>query len=126
MAVNHALVNAENVDALIAQGGVSGEIDLLSIDIKDNEYWVWQAVTAIRPRVVVIDYDATLHPPLAISAPVSRRWCGSGAERAIAWSAVILPGPTHSSCATTSLATIFSSRPRPTSTMSRRALSSCC
>ena len=79
LAVNHALVNAENVDALIAQGGVSGEIDLLSIDIDNNDYWVWQAVTAVRPRVVVIEYNATLHPPLALVVPyhASRQWDGS-------------------------------------------------
>jgi len=76
--VNHAVVNAENVDALIAQGGVSGATDLLCIDINDNDYWVWQAVTAIRPRVVVIEYNATLHPRLRFR----RQSRGAGAARA--------------------------------------------
>src|SRR5262245_27350375 len=32
-------VTAENIDALLRQGGMAGEIDLLSIDIDYNDYW---------------------------------------------------------------------------------------
>lgn len=39
------------------------EIDLFSIDIDGNDFWVWKALTAISPRVVVIEYNATWRPP---------------------------------------------------------------
>jgi len=73
------LVNAENIDALLAQGGMSGEIDLLAIDIDYNDYWVWKAVTAVSPRAVVIEYNASLRPPLSLTVPYDpqRRWDGS-------------------------------------------------
>lgn len=73
------LVNAENIDALLAQGGMSGEIDLLAIDIDYNDYWVWKAVTAVSPRAVVIEYNASLRPPLSltVSYDPQRRWDGS-------------------------------------------------
>src|SRR4029077_3516250 len=32
---------------------------LLSIDIDFNDFWVWQRITA-RPRVVVIEYNASI------------------------------------------------------------------
>jgi hypothetical protein len=64
-----SFVTAENINALIQQGGVSGEIDLLSIDIDQNDYWVWQAIEVVRPRVVVIEYNATLRPPFSGVVP---------------------------------------------------------
>jgi hypothetical protein len=74
-----SLVTAENINALIGQGGVSGEIDLLSIDIDGNDYWVWKAIDVIDPRVVVIEYNATLRPPMALVVPyrADAQWDGS-------------------------------------------------
>jgi hypothetical protein len=74
-----SLVRAENIDALLAEGGMGGEIDLLAIDIDYNDYWVWKAVTAVRPRVVVIEYNASLRPPLSLTVPYDPqgRWDGS-------------------------------------------------
>jgi len=53
------LVTAENIDKILSVNGVHGEIDLLSIDIDGNDYWVWEAITVINPRVVVIEYNAS-------------------------------------------------------------------
>ena len=39
--------------------GFKGEIDLLSIDIDSNDYWVWEAINVINPRVVVIEYNSS-------------------------------------------------------------------
>jgi hypothetical protein len=73
------LVTAENIDALITAGGLAGEIDLVGIDIDYNDYWVWKAITAVRPRVVVIEYNASLRPPLSLTVPYDPhgRWDGS-------------------------------------------------
>ena len=75
LAVNEAFVTAENINALLEQGGITGEIDLLSIDIDNNDYWVWKAITAIKPRVVVIEYNATLRPPLSLVVPYDPERC---------------------------------------------------
>jgi hypothetical protein len=79
LGVSEAFVAAENINALLEQGGVTGEIDFLSIDIDSNDYWVWKAITVIKPRVVVIEYNATLRPPLSLVIPYdpARRWDGS-------------------------------------------------
>ena len=65
--VDQQTVTAENVDALLSAGALSPEPDLLSIDIDSNDYWVWQALESIRPRVVTIEYNATWRPPLAVT-----------------------------------------------------------
>src|SRR5262249_3566280 len=53
LVLQESRVTAENINALIGQGGFSREIDLLSIDIDSNDYWVWKAINAVDPRVVV-------------------------------------------------------------------------
>jgi hypothetical protein len=58
--VQHVHVTAENIDETISNAGTNGEIDLLSIDIDGNDYWLWEAIDAIEPRVVVIEYNASL------------------------------------------------------------------
>lgn len=50
-----AIVRRENIDELITANGLSGDIELLSIDIDGNDYWVWDAITAVSPKVVVIE-----------------------------------------------------------------------
>lgn len=50
-----AMVGAENINDLIKSGGFQGEIDLLSIDIDGNDFWVWKAIEVVDPRVVVIE-----------------------------------------------------------------------
>ena len=58
--VVQCLVTMENINKVLLDSGINGEIDLLSIDIDGNDYWVWKAITAIDPRVVVIEYNASL------------------------------------------------------------------
>ena len=50
-----ALVQAENINKLISGAKLEGEIDLLSIDIDGNDYWVWKAIDVVSPKVVIIE-----------------------------------------------------------------------
>jgi lipopolysaccharide transport system ATP-binding protein len=56
--------SSANVEDLLAEHDVPEEPDVLSIVLASNDYWVWQAVRRWRPRVVVIQYNAS-HPPPA-------------------------------------------------------------
>lgn len=56
--IAHSFVTAENINEMIKNNGIKGEIDLLSIDIDGNDYWVWQAMDIINPRVVVLEYNS--------------------------------------------------------------------
>ena len=69
LATRLAAIDAVNIDGLLAEwsGGSPAapvEIDLLSIDIDGNDYWVWQAIKSVSARVVVIEYNATYPPPV--------------------------------------------------------------
>ncbi len=61
----------DNVDEVLG-GLVPAEIDLLSLDIDGNDYWVWQALTAVRARVVAIEYNATFGPERSVAVPYKR------------------------------------------------------
>ena len=64
LTVLQSLVTAENINTLIRSGDLNGGIDLLGIDIDFNDYWVWKAIEVVSPRVVVIEYNAGLRPPM--------------------------------------------------------------
>ena len=59
-------VTSRDVEAVLAANGVPEEFDVLSIVTASNDYWVWAALRRWRPRVVVVQYNAS-HPP-------GRRW----------------------------------------------------
>ncbi len=45
----------ENVNDVVRTGGLEGEIDVLSIDVDGNDYWLWEALDCVSPRIVVIE-----------------------------------------------------------------------
>ncbi len=51
----HAMVTKENINEIISSAGFIGEIDLLSIDIDGNDYHIWDTITVVQPRVVIIE-----------------------------------------------------------------------
>lgn len=60
--VKCAFITKENINSLIEDAGIKGEIDLLSIDIDGNDYYVWESINVVQPRVVVIEYNGKFPP----------------------------------------------------------------
>lgn len=50
-----AIIKRENINQLINENGLAGDIELLSIDIDGNDYWIWDALEVVQPKVVVIE-----------------------------------------------------------------------
>jgi hypothetical protein len=61
-----SFVTKGNIDALISSRVRPGEIDLLSVDVDGNDFHIFSAITCIRPRVVVIEYNAKFPPPMLV------------------------------------------------------------
>jgi hypothetical protein len=53
-------ITRENVNALVSGAGFTGEVDLLSIDVDGNDYWIWEALDCVEPRLVVIETHTEL------------------------------------------------------------------
>ena len=64
-----AWITRDNVNALVTDAGLGGEVDFVSIDLDGNDYWVWEALTACSPRVVVIEYNSSFGPDRAVTIP---------------------------------------------------------
>jgi hypothetical protein len=67
-----AFVDRDNVNGLFRDNGFEGPIGLLSVDIDGNDYWVWEAIDAVDPVVVVCEYNAVFGPSQAVTVPYDR------------------------------------------------------
>jgi hypothetical protein len=65
----HAFVTRENINDLLRQNGLGGDIGLLSIDIDGNDYWVWEAIDVVRPAIVVVEYNWRFGPERRVTVP---------------------------------------------------------
>jgi hypothetical protein len=63
----NAWITTEVVNGLVSNHGFSGPIDLLSIDVDGNDYWIWKALDCVTPRVVVLEFNAGCGPDVSIS-----------------------------------------------------------
>lgn len=79
LVVEEAMVTAEGIEEIFQRTGVPEEPDLLSIDIDGNDYWVWKAIRRTRPRVVVVEYNASFGRSARVAVPYdpAARWNGS-------------------------------------------------
>lgn len=64
-----AFITKENIDQLLAENGMTGEIGLLSIDVDGNDYWVFDAISVVRPAIVIIEYNHRFGPDRAVTVP---------------------------------------------------------
>ncbi len=79
LSIKKEFVTAENVNFLFKKYAVPEEFDLLSIDVDLNDYWIWKAISGYSPRVVVIEYNASISPAesLAVEYDPSAHWDGT-------------------------------------------------
>jgi hypothetical protein len=60
-------ITRENINALLRDSGFGEDVGLLSIDIDGNDYWIWEAIQPIRPRIVIVEYNSLFGlRPLAV------------------------------------------------------------
>lgn len=53
-----AFITKDNINNLLSRNGISGDIGLLSVDIDGNDYWIWNSIDVISPRIVVCEYNS--------------------------------------------------------------------
>jgi hypothetical protein len=67
--VLQAWITPDNVNQLCATHGYTGPIDFFSLDMDSTDYWVWERLTAIEPRVVVVEFNPALGPERSVTVP---------------------------------------------------------
>ena len=64
-----AFINIDNINGILQSNRITGDIGLLSIDIDGNDYWVWEAVSVVNPRIVICEYNSLWGASFAVSTP---------------------------------------------------------
>lgn len=62
-------ITRENINEMIREYTDCEDIGLLSVDIDGNDYWIWEAIDVVRPRVVVCEYNSAFGPVEKVSVP---------------------------------------------------------
>jgi hypothetical protein len=60
--VSDKVVSPENVNDIARELDVYDDLDLLSIDVDGNDYFIFESVD-FRPRVIVVEYNGLFPPP---------------------------------------------------------------
>ena len=72
----HTWLTRENANEVVRSAGISGPIDLFSLDLDGIDYWLWEALDVIDPRVVVVEYNDIAGPDRAITVPYAADFAG--------------------------------------------------
>ena len=67
-------IQRENINNILTENGVIGDIGLLSIDVDGNDYWIWEAIDVVNPAIVLIEYNHRFGPDKAVTIPYDRHF----------------------------------------------------
>ena len=67
-----AFIDKDNINKLLVDNGVTGDIGLLSVDIDGNDYWVWEAIDCINPRIVICEYNSLFGNRRKVTIPYDK------------------------------------------------------
>lgn len=65
----YEFITKHNINELISRYTSCADIGLLSVDIDGNDYWIWEAITTIKPRIIVCEYNSAFGAHHKVSVP---------------------------------------------------------
>jgi hypothetical protein len=68
VAIN-SFITRENINDLILESGFSEDIGILSIDLDGIDYYVFETIRSINPRILICEYNAVFGVTRKISVP---------------------------------------------------------
>tara|TARA_Y100000590_G_C15550852_1_gene950830 strand:+ start:195 stop:1097 length:903 start_codon:yes stop_codon:yes gene_type:complete len=66
-------ITKKNVNKIL-KNNCGKEVDLLSIDIDGNDFWIWKSIKCIKPRLVIIEYNSFFGPKLSCTIPYNAKF----------------------------------------------------
>lgn len=64
-----SFLTKDNINEVISRNGIGGDIGLLSVDIDGNDYWVWNAIDCVNPRIVICEYNSLFGKIAKVTTP---------------------------------------------------------
>ena len=77
--VHRAVGNEKDnkLECILEKHNLSTQIDLLSIDIDGNDYYIFESLNILRPRVIICEYNPTIPAHLDMYAPYNNSFGAS-------------------------------------------------
>ena len=69
-----AFINRDNINSLLQEAPFGVHVGILHIDLDGNDYWIWERIEAISPRVVILEYNAVFGSERSITIPYHPRF----------------------------------------------------
>jgi hypothetical protein len=86
----HAFITRDNINELIARR-FRGDLGVLSIDVDGNDYWIWEAIDVVSPRIVVCEYNSVFGAQRAVTAPYDPKFIRTAAHHSNLYFGASLP-----------------------------------
>jgi hypothetical protein len=103
-------VTRGNINQTLRSQGFSGSIDLLILDMDGVEFHIWESLTEVNPRVLVVEINDLWTAEVCVAIRYKDPW-GPGSRVAVGevtgWWAAIATDSTVTLSETTSLLTCF-------------------
>lgn len=64
-----AFITKDNINQLISDYTKTADIGLLSVDIDGNDYWIWDEINVINPRIVICEYNSAFGDTKKLTVP---------------------------------------------------------
>lgn len=69
LCARHVFLTRENVETEIQASGFPTDLGLLHIDVDGNDYWLWEALHVVSPRIMIIEYNSVFGGSRPIATP---------------------------------------------------------
>ncbi len=69
-----AFITKNNVNELIKSAGFEDDIGLLSIDIDGMDYWIFDAIEVVAPRIVICEFNPVFGYKEAVTVPYQKEF----------------------------------------------------
>ena len=67
--ITNKWITKENINNILFDNGVEGEIDILVIDMDGVDYYIWEAIDKINPRICVFEVHNVIPHNVSLTVP---------------------------------------------------------
>ncbi len=64
-----AFIARETINELFRDAGFAGDVGLLSIDVDGMDYWIWEAIDVVSPRIVIVEFNSVFGCEHTVTVP---------------------------------------------------------
>jgi hypothetical protein len=69
-----AFIDKENINSILSSPKFDKDVGILHIDIDGNDYWVWEAINAVSPIILIVEYNSLFGTERSITIPYDKNF----------------------------------------------------